>query len=261
MMNDVSTNFCANTGSAGSALNSSTFTGGKYLDSPYWMPRKKRRGKQLSLSAKSVTASNAAIRAAIVGSSAITCAVWIKVNKVQLTAGPIVGFKTSATNAGFYLSNEVLGRLAIFARESEITAAVSTVAVQKWSDLIGRWVLVSAEVNYAQDFGKIYLNGVLIAQGTLAFTASAYSDAGNPQINVTASTSEAHTLDDARIYNRVLTPEEHYQLYLDNAPRDGLLVEYTFDNDVEGTSVIDTSGNGYHGTPTGITSVNYVTSY
>jgi hypothetical protein len=104
-----------------------------------------------------------------------------------------------------------------------------------------------------------YVNGVLVVSTTTVYALASIpiSIGSRPAL----ADPFSGLIDDARIYNRVLTPEEHYQLYLDNAPRDGLLVEYTFDNDVEGTSVIDTSGNGYHGTPTGITSVNYVTSY
>jgi hypothetical protein len=119
------------------------------------------------------------------------------------------------------------------------------------------WSHISAD--YDGVIARIYFNGVLVCEKTSTQTLS------NLPILIGAKPALADLfsglIDDARIYNRVLTPEEHYQLYLDNAPRDGLLVEYTFDNDDPGVSVIDSSGNNFHGTPSGISAANYVTSY
>jgi hypothetical protein len=208
MMNDVSTNFCANTGSAGSALNSSTFTGGKYLDSPYWMPRKKRRGKQLDCKKAQY-----ATTAASFDLTTCTLSAWVKWRGGIAT---IIGQNTTGAQLRINANGSIEFLKANIA--SITTTAVNTVKVDSWEH-------VSCTFNGS--ICNIYVNGVFVKTATNAQTLNNLPLVlGN---SVAAPQPFSGLVDDARIYNRVLTPEEHYQLYLDNAPRDGLLVEYKFD--------------------------------
>ena len=263
MMNDVSTNFCANTGSAGSALNSNTFTGGKYLDSPYWMPRKKRRGKQLAYNVAAGTyfTNFAGIKAALQAATTWTVSGWFS--------------SSNASRSYVHRQLWVSGHTSRDGIEVSLTGDTMSVATssssstqyllnQTYGIAPGQWALISCEINWITKTLKRYVNGVLIGTHTISGLSGAVPVfSGDTQIysNRIGGAAVLVKRDDDRLYNRALTPEEHYQLYLDNAPRNGLLVEYTFDNDVEGTTVIDSSGNNFHGTPTEISAANYVTSY
>lgn len=271
MMNDVWDNKCSNTGSGGAALNSGTFTGGKFLDSPYAMPRMKRRGKQIkaSLGSKAIS-SNAGILPAITGLGIVTLISWVNWQSRNPSGQSyrVVGLKNAATTkyfASIYLasngaiSSEYMLNEGLTQRYTNASIGVSAQAIS------AGWKLIAAEIDYTTRAVTYYLNGIKVwsisvgsvgDEGLVAPTtceievANRFPTSGPPVM-----------VDDVRIYNRALTPAEHYQLFLDNAPRDGLLVEYGFDNDVEGTSVIDTSGNNFHGTPTGISAANYVKAY
>jgi hypothetical protein len=60
-------------------------------------------------------------------------------------------------------------------------------------------------------------------------------------------------IDEPRIWSRALTAQEVSDLYYNKiVPRDGLVAEYLFD-EASGTTALDTSGNGNHGTITGAT--------
>ena len=162
----------------------------------------------------------------------------------------------SADGAGCYIGNTSTGNVFLAVRESQSASALTLISARKWQEYIGQWVFVAGEVDYANDTGRIYINGKLTDQGAMAFTGTSYSDTGNPIIRVSANTSETHAIDSARIYNRSLSAAEHYQLFLDNAPRNGLVAEFLFDSDT--TNCQDTSGNGFHATWSGISAANYV---
>jgi hypothetical protein len=200
---------------------------------------------------------SADVKNALNNSAVLTVSQWVKPVRLQNAVSIISGILTSAANTGVGVSNASGGFISLYARESQSAGAVSLVSPRRFQEFIGQWILLSGEVDYANDLGKIYLNGQLIAQGAMAFTDTKYTDTGNPYIYAASSnTSETHAIDSARIYNRALTAAEHYQLFLDNAPRNGLIAEYLFDNDVSNCQ--DTSGNGFHATWSGISAANYV---
>jgi hypothetical protein len=230
----------------------------RLLDSPYQVARRKRFGKQLKVSAGGYArVQSADVKNALNNSAVLTVSQWVKPVRLQNAVSIISGILTSAANTGVGVSNASGGFISLYARESQSAGAVSLVSPRRFQEFIGQWILLSGEVDYANDLGKIYLNGQLIAQGAMAFTDTKYTDTGNPYIYAASSnTSETHAIDSARIYNRALTAAEHYQLFLDNAPRNGLIAEYLFDNDVSNCQ--DTSGNGFHATWSGISAANYV---
>lgn len=244
--------------SSGNGLNG-TLSGSKVIDSPYQATRLNRTGKQLKLANGNYASfSSAALRSLLVGASVITVSAWVKMTRGQMSAYPIFGLFTSAGNALAYISNGPSGFIYTFARESEVASLMQLTSSLKWQEFLGRYVLVSAEVDYPNDTLRLYINGKLHATASVSFAASAYSDAGNPSIQLKANTSELHVLDACRIWNLALTAQEHYDLFRDITPSNGgLVAEYLFDDDT--TSCLDSSGNGFHATwAGGLSASNYV---
>jgi hypothetical protein len=99
--------------------------------------------------------------------------------------------------------------------------------------------------------GNLYINGVTNHAGTTAGATS-----GNVGLRIGRRSADQYfrgTIDEPRIWNRALSAQEVANLYFHNiVPRNGLVAEYLF-NEATGTTALDTSGNGNHGTITGAT--------
>ena len=100
-----------------------------------------------------------------------------------------------------------------------------------------------------------YINGSPSGSGTTtSFSGSGSGSLANIGARIYNSTYDQFydgLIDDIKIYDSVLTPEQISEEYR-NKTR--LVLHYTFDND-DGTNVWDASGNGYHGYTVG--PVNY----
>lgn len=244
------------TDTSGNGLNTTT-SNPLLLDSPYRVNRRKRFGKQLKRTGSQwAYHSSTALNNAIIGAQQITIAYWIKTNRLNNSISAYCGLYTSSGNTLLLLSNTSGKVLGVLARESQVASAQSISSTVRDVDLYSKWTLLSAEVDYPNDLLRIYMNGKLVAQGSAAFAGSSYADVGNVQIRIDGGSGETNAYDDFRIYNRALTAQEHYSLYLDQAPRNGLVAEYKFDSDT--TNCKDTSGNGFDATWSGITLANYV---
>lgn len=102
---------------------------------------------------------------------------------------------------------------------------------------------------------KLYINGVLVSSGTNT-TVGTTDNATNITVgNRTGGGAQwlNGIMDSVRIYNTTLTAAEIANMYFNNiVPRNGLVAEYLF-NEATGSTALDTSGNGNHGTITGAT--------
>lgn len=98
-----------------------------------------------------------------------------------------------------------------------------------------------------------YLNGVAYTPNS-GLTPSTYStNLVRFGRRVDGADNFEGVIDEPRIWNRALTPQEVSDLYFnDIVPTDGLVAEYLFDEG-SGTTALDTSGNSNNGTITGAT--------
>ncbi len=103
---------------------------------------------------------------------------------------------------------------------------------------------------------KYYLNGTLV--GSITNTSTNLTTDTNGVIRIGSEDSFNYykgPITHIRNWNRALTVQEIEDLYRQNiVPRNGLTVEYLFENGT-GSTAIDTSGNNNNGTITGATYV------
>ena len=130
----------------------------------------------------------------------------------------------------------------------------------------GRWYHVVGVYNAAAQTIDVYVDGTLnngILSGTVPSSVFNTSDPAYIGVyNGSFARLFDGLIDDVRIYNRALSPEEIHRLYKiggtfgvnrtnnsDPAFTNGLIGHWTFDGtDVSGSKVYDVSGNGKHGT-------------
>ncbi len=131
---------------------------------------------------------------------------------------------------------------------------------------VGSWHLIACTTS--SNARSIYVDGVFKASNNGG--SSSWNNNGNLFIGAgtsgslgTAAAFNANAvIDDVRVYNRVLSPQEIQSFYTMNqtkmnAPQEtkitnGLAGMWTFNGkDISGISVFDVSGNGHHGTSTG----------
>lgn len=224
---------------SGNGLHTTT-SNPRLLDSPYQVARRKRFGKQVRLNNSSylVTTDSFDLQVS-------TIAAWVKWNgyKDGASKGTIVG----STAFGLQLRIESTGAATLLQADVVEIATTRAGIIQ-----VNGWAFVSCD--YDGTTANIYVNGKLAKSATNARTISSttYGVGAKP----IGAEFYRGVLDDVRIYNRALSAAEHYQLFLDQAPRNGLVAEYLFDSDT--TNCQDTSGNGFHATWSGISAANYV---
>lgn len=240
VQNEVQGGVCGNTGNLGSVLNSGSEPAeNRQLTSPYAVPRRKRFGKQLRFDS-----TKQAITSQSLNLTLSTVSAWVK--WYGWNDGANRGTVVGQAAGGLQLRVNANGSLQLIA-SNVVSITTSAPGVVKG----GAWCCVSAD--YDGTTGNLYVDGKLVKSATEVRSLSPLPVAIGARAGVEYYRG---TIDDLRIYNRALTAAEHYALYLDQAPRNGLVAEYTFDNDA--TNCQDTSGNGYHATWTGIGLSNYV---
>ena len=157
------------------------------------------------------------------------------------------GYSSSTQGQGLILGSSVTpglnGRLAWFQGSSVVLSTSPVNALE-----LGRWVHIT--VTQAGNTANIYVNGVLNRTASLAQTVP--DAAKNSYLGCESSgpiSSLKGCISTARIWNRALTADEVLANMQDQPPRDGLIGEWLL-NEGAGTTALDTSGNGNHGTIT-----------
>jgi hypothetical protein len=233
---------------SGNGLHATT-SNPRLLDSPYQVARRKRFGKQLrGGSALSVLPLPASLQVVFDTSSKISIAFWAKGNVRNY--GDLLKLRNSASQALLAIApaNSV-STLFIGIRSAGSDTETSFTALVV--DFM-QYNFYSMSVDFSAKSVSIYVNGVCVGvkSNVTQLTQGTLVDADS------FSFGPRGVIDSVRIYNRSLSAAEHYQLYLDQAPRNGLVAEYLFENDVSNCQ--DTSGNGFHATWSGISAANYV---
>ncbi|MBI2676665.1 MAG: LamG domain-containing protein [Candidatus Yanofskybacteria bacterium] len=187
----------------------------------------------------------------VIGSSAATVSAWIKPSSLG------EGSTGSIVNNGKTIFRMASSNRLAFISDGAIIAVSATNAFT-----IGPWLHVLATRD-ATGVANIYLNGVRTgtadqSSGTPA-TGTTDMAIGN---NTATTTAFDGTIDDVRIYNRVLSVAEVKRLYLigagskeNHTPVEsltrGLTGYWTLDgSNISGTRAKDSSGNNNHGTLT-----------
>jgi hypothetical protein len=107
------------------------------------------------------------------------------------------------------------------------------------------WLHIAATHKASEQLGQIYINGVAKFDSELPMT-------GTPTAlgkEVTLCNSFTGKLDDVRIWNVIRTPEQisaNYQGQLTSSP-EGLVANWTFDDDAGSKVVHDVTGHGHDG--------------
>ena len=224
---------------SGNGLHATT-TNPLLLDSPYTVNRRKRVGRQLKLDNVKY-----AYTTQTFDLTTSSVAAWIKWTGQNdgASKGSIIGQNTNGLQLRVNANRSVEAL-----KVGGSSFATSAAGVIK----SGTWQLVSADYNGTTI--NIYVGGRLVKSAAPATALSAVTLAVGALIGGTQAFRGV--IDSTLIYNRALTAAEHYALYLDQAPRDGLIAEFLFDDDEMNCQ--DTSGNGFHATWSGITLANYV---
>jgi len=183
-------------------------------------------------------------------SSDLTISVWIKPN--DLTAGTRGVFGMSGLGAGVVPYMIEFNRTSARFSYTQVGTGIGTPTLTNTSNLtLGQWqhIVVTRRFNSAVDWTvAMYLNGRPSGSGTIARSG------GTSQI-LAIGRYGGHTLyfngeiADARIYNRVFSPQEVTALYNGYETYNGLMARWVLD----GNSLpFVPSGNGkFNGTATG----------
>jgi len=185
-----------------------------------------------------------------------TISAWVKISDFAVDSGAhrrIVMLKDGAGN-GISFGTYSTGNNFMFRKTGG--TSVSKVSANGYNT--GVWYHV-AVTKTADTTITIYVNGIADTT-TLAdagFTAGSYIGA-----YITSAGSFSGSLDEVRVYNRALSPEEIKRLYKMGATtkinvsrkdtlKEGLVGYWTFDGpDMAADTAFDRSGNGFNATPT-----------
>lgn len=179
---------------------------------------------------------------------------WYKTPNAAQTENIIATRNISvATNIGFNLIINS-GNAQMILCDGSASRIVATSTGGGYAD--GRWRQLTATVD-RDGLMSVYSNGVFVASTSVATQQGSIENTVNVAIGAAIGggslVGPSGFVDEPRIWNRVLTATEIQNLYLYGAvPQDGLVAEYLFD-EATGTTALDTSGNGNHGTITGAT--------
>lgn len=229
------------------------------LDSPYCYARRKLSGKQLGVGGATSGLLVPGLAAALSGAGIITIVGKVKTPAAALTQALIGIYAPSAAKPLVQLYRNDAGFLqAVLARSTSDTPLYSNIS--RVSAIDTQLHHYGIEFNCAAKTLKMYLDGLLVFSGAVATSTGAGFDlAGESALRIgygNNSQVAKSFYDDLRVYSRALSDEEHRGLFLGQAPRGGLVVEYTFDNDV--ASALDSSGNGLHAAWSGVSLSDYV---
>jgi hypothetical protein len=197
--------------------------------------------------------------------SALTLSAWIKKRGAFPTGGQsrdIIGKSTDPAQFNQWQMQTIDDELALYFCTTSNDASCVTTAFQYTTDATNMqpetWYHVVTTWDDSSDTVVLYVNGV----------PQSASDTGNDPVgsaHIDSTTGDVYigemgagigsdmTIDDARVYNRALTPSEVKQLYLHGQalkkpPNNLGLVGYWSFNEGTSTVATDFSGNGNHGT-------------
>lgn len=228
------------------------------IDSPYWYPRRKNAGKQLGM-ASFGWLTVPGLAAALNGAGTITLTGKAKTPAAMASQPLLTLYAPTANKAVVWLYRNAAGLLQGF-----LMRATQDLQMNSGSSRINTcdalWHQYAIEFNCVGKTVKIYFDGVLVFSGPINTTAGAGFDlTGESALRIAflnSATAVRSYYDDLRIYSRALADDEHRAIFLGRAPRAGLVAEYAFDNDV--SSALDTSGNAFHATWSGVSLSDYV---
>lgn len=186
--------------------------------------------------------------------SEMTLSAWIYPSTISPAAAMTIMSKYNSTsNREYIFQMSTTGKLTL----SLSGDGASVTSLSSTSTLTANtWQLVTVTFSAATGATRFYVNGALDKDGTIAvspiFTGTALFEIG--ATNKSTTTPDlfwSGSLDEVRVYRRVLSPAEIASLY-SFAPEP---IGYWKFDDASGTSVADTSGNGYTATITDSTTV------
>lgn len=173
----------------------------------------------------------------------VTIAAWIKPETVSAGTYNILGKWDGANESYRLMQNEDEIRMEIDSNGNYQETSSSNLVAGTWYHVVGVY-------NSANSTVKIYINGSEAASTTTGTIPSSIGDDGG-RIHIGAEDSTGGVtgyydgiIDEARIYNRILTSSEITQLYEWAAPPS----IYLKLDEKSGTSVYDSSGNDKTGT-------------
>lgn len=188
------------------------------------------------------------------GKSQLTMSAWVKPNALG-DYKPFFTKQQDLNNDMSLLSGatgDISQSAVIFvvrnASNSYGTTSAGQLVVGTWTHIVG--VFDGTQTGNASRL-KIYINGV---QQTLTFTGTVPATTPSSSINMIMGSSFNGSIDEGRIYNRALSPDEVGQLYRLTSPTGtdtGLKGYWSFNGkDMTSTSAYDRSGAGNTGTLT-----------
>jgi hypothetical protein len=228
---------------------------GSFSGSPTWVTGKKGTALQFSGSSQSVN--SIGTNSFPTGTNPVSMFAWVKTTSTARESA--LSYGNSATGQAATLNVNQLTTNGRFVVDFYNTYADSGVSVND-----GRWHHVGFSTLGNTTAVTMYVDGVAYA-GTLSGGAPNIAAGTNAQIGrwITAGAGDTGgyyfngSIDDPRIYNRVVTASEVQALYKQNqtkvnAPQDnkltnGLVGYWTFNGKDVGTTIADISGSNNHG--------------
>ena len=191
--------------------------------------------------------------------NSFSASAWFKTSDVVSTQVILGKKQTSGTAAGYMM------RVTSSALQIIIGDGTNTVTANSASTLLpNTWYQGVIVLNRATNLASVYINGVLSGTPQSISVVGSLSNALAFRIGAVNNnvTSWGGSLDDVRVYNRVITQAEITTLYnlgtaslsANTQPRsmtDGLIGYWTFNGpDISATTATDKSGSGNNGTLT-----------
>lgn len=135
--------------------------------------------------------------------SDITVSAWVKANQLSSWSGILSNMTTWGTGFGLQIGTT-----------QNIAAMISGAYLKtSWTPVIGKWYHIVATHNNSNDYNALYINGVYENSVTRAVS---YEGSAKTYIGVFYTSPSLifnGTIDDVRIYNRVLSSDEVSELY------------------------------------------------
>jgi RHS repeat-associated protein len=186
----------------------------------------------------------------------LTVANWFKTTTNQVQKGMVTHDSSNYKYMTYLTANS--GMIQFYIRQSSGPWSASTddLGSGYWAD--GQWHLVVGvfDRSLPNNRSKLYVDGQLAGVRDVPDENILPGDEGIIIGKWYTGHEFNGTIDDVRIYDRALNESEIEELYLSGrTARNGLVAHWKMNDNDDSTIVVDTSGNGYHGTATGNTSV------
>ena len=162
--------------------------------------------------------------------SVSSVSVWVKADR-----GTIFDTRRSAHSSGLQLDVNQLQN--IINSGSNLTYQSIPIDLPQ-----NEWVHLAATVDESANIGRVYMNGIEVATGTM-------TELDSNAVTIGANTAGADHLhgfiDDLRLYDVVLSAADVQALYEESAP----ILRFEFDEEDDATVFLDSSVNGFIGLP------------